>query len=49
MAASLIRKGASITNMVLFLGSWAALKIPQLMVEIKFLGQVKKPLSFSNS
>lgn len=38
MAASLIRKGASITNMVLFLGSWAALKIPQLMVEIKFLG-----------
>ena len=38
MTASLIRKGASITNMVLFLGSWAALKIPQLMVEIKFLG-----------
>lgn len=38
MAGSLIRKGASITNMVLFLGSWAALKIPQLMVEIKFLG-----------
>ncbi len=38
MAASLIRKGASITNMVMFLGSWAALKIPQLMVEIKFLG-----------
>jgi len=25
-------------NMVVFLGSWAALKIPQLMVEIKFLG-----------
>jgi uncharacterized membrane protein YraQ (UPF0718 family) len=38
MAAALIRKGASITNIVLFLGSWAALKIPQLMVEIKFLG-----------
>ena len=38
MTASLIRKGASITNMVIFLGSWAALKIPQLMVEIKFLG-----------
>ncbi len=38
MAATLIRKGASITNIVLFLGSWAALKIPQLMVEIKFLG-----------
>lgn len=38
MTATLISKGASITNMVIFLGSWAALKIPQLMVEIKFLG-----------
>lgn len=38
MAATLVRKGASITNIVLFLGSWAALKIPQLLVEIKFLG-----------
>jgi uncharacterized membrane protein YraQ (UPF0718 family) len=38
MTATLIRKGASVTNMVIFLGSWAALKIPQLMVEIKFLG-----------
>lgn len=38
MTASLLRSGASITNMVLFLGSWAALKIPQLMIEIKFLG-----------
>lgn len=38
MTATLIRKGASITNMAIFLGSWAALKIPQLMVEIKFLG-----------
>lgn len=38
MAATLIHKGASRTNMVVFLGSWAALKIPQLMVEIKFLG-----------
>jgi len=38
MTATLIRKGASITNMVVFLGSWSALKIPQLIVEIKFLG-----------
>jgi uncharacterized membrane protein YraQ (UPF0718 family) len=38
MTATLIRKGASITNMVIFLGSWAALKIPQILVEIKFLG-----------
>lgn len=38
LTASLLKKGASITNMVIFLGSWAALKIPQLLVEIKFLG-----------
>lgn len=38
MTASLLRSGASVNNMVLFLGSWAALKIPQLMIEIKFLG-----------
>jgi uncharacterized membrane protein YraQ (UPF0718 family) len=38
MAGALVRKGASHTNMVVFLGAWAALKIPQLMVEIKFLG-----------
>jgi uncharacterized membrane protein YraQ (UPF0718 family) len=38
LTASLLKKGASINNMVIFLGSWAALKIPQLMVEIKFLG-----------
>ena len=47
MTASLIRKGASLTNMVLFLGSWAALKIPQLMVEIKFLGIPFTMLRFS--
>lgn len=38
MTATLLRKGASVKNIVIFLGSWAALKIPQLMVEIKFLG-----------
>ncbi|MDO9536634.1 MAG: hypothetical protein Q7J85_15205 [Bacillota bacterium] len=40
------RKGARISNMVIFLGSWAALKIPQLMVEIKFLGIVFTSLRF---
>ncbi|MFA7099577.1 MAG: permease [Eubacteriales bacterium] len=47
MTGSLIRKGASVTNMVIFLGSWAALKIPQLMVEIKFLGVSFTLLRFS--
>lgn len=38
MAGSLMRKGASITNMVIFLGAWASLKITQIMIEISFLG-----------
>lgn len=38
MTATLLKKGASVRNMVLFLGTWAALKIPQLIIEIEFLG-----------
>ncbi len=38
MAGSLLKKGARVSNMVIFLGSWGALKIPQLIVEVKFLG-----------
>lgn len=38
MAGSLMKKGARVSNMVIFLGSWGALKIPQLIVEVKFLG-----------
>lgn len=46
MAAGLIRKGAGIANMVLFLGAWAALKIPQLITEIKFMGLLFALLRF---
>lgn len=38
LAASLHKKGASITNIVIFLSAWACIKIPQEMVEIQFLG-----------
>lgn len=38
MTASLLKKGARISNAVIFMGSWAALKIPQLLVEIEFMG-----------
>ena len=38
MAGSLLKKGARVSNMVIFMGSWGALKIPQLIVEVKFLG-----------
>ncbi len=46
LAASLLRKGASIHNMVVFLGAWAALKIPQLLVETEFLGPEFTALRF---
>lgn len=38
MTASLLKKGARISNAVIFMGSWAALKIPQMLVEIEFMG-----------
>jgi len=38
IAASLIKKGASISNIVVFLSAWACLKLPQELVEIQFLG-----------
>lgn len=38
MAAVLIKKGAKISNIVVFLSAWACIKIPQEMVELQFLG-----------
>ena len=38
IASGLLKKGARITNITVFLGAWAATKLPQVMVEIKFLG-----------
>ena len=38
LAGSLYKKGASITNIVIFLSAWACIKIPQELVEIQFLG-----------
>jgi len=38
MAAALIRKGASLSNIIIFLSAWACIKIPQEMVELQFLG-----------
>lgn len=38
LAAELLRKKASISNIIIFLGVWASLKIPQIGVEIQFLG-----------
>jgi len=38
IASSLIKKGASISNTIVFLSAWACLKLPQELVEIQFLG-----------
>lgn len=38
MAGTLLKKGASISNIVIFLSAWACIKIPQEIVEIQFLG-----------
>lgn len=38
LAAALIRKGARISNVVVFLSAWGCIKLPQEMVELQFLG-----------
>jgi len=38
IAGELLRKRASVMNVVVFLGAWASLKMPQIGVEIQFLG-----------
>ena len=47
MAGALVNKGASISNIVIFLGAWAAIKIPQLIVETEFLGVPFTALRFA--
>lgn len=38
MAAALIKKGSRISNVIVFLSTWACIKIPQELVELQFLG-----------
>jgi uncharacterized membrane protein YraQ (UPF0718 family) len=38
IAAELLRKKASLSNVIIFLGVWASLKAPQLGIEIQFIG-----------
>lgn len=38
VAATLLKKGARIANVIIFLSAWACIKIPQEMVELQFLG-----------
>lgn len=38
LAASLKKKGARTANLVIFLSAWACIKLPQELVELRFLG-----------
>jgi len=38
LGRSLLRKGASLFNVSIFLCVWASIKIPMILFEIKFLG-----------
>lgn len=38
MAVALLKKGAKISNIIIFLSAWACIKLPQELVEIQFLG-----------
>lgn len=38
LASSLLKKGARISNIVIFLSAWACIKLPQELIELKFLG-----------
>ena len=38
IAAALLRKGARVSNIIIFLSAWACIKIPQELVELQFLG-----------
>jgi len=38
LAAALRSKGASISNIVIFLSAWACIKLPQELIELQFLG-----------
>lgn len=38
VAVSLQKKGASVRNIVIFLGTWASIKIPMILMESSFIG-----------
>ena len=38
MASMLLKKGARIANIIIFLSAWACIKLPQELVEMRFMG-----------
>jgi len=38
LAAALLKKGARVANVIVFLSAWACIKLPQELVELEFMG-----------
>lgn len=38
LAAAMLKKGARVANIIVFLTAWACIKLPQEMVELQFMG-----------
>jgi uncharacterized membrane protein YraQ (UPF0718 family) len=38
VADAMLKKGCRLLNAVIFLGTWASIKIPMIMMEVKFVG-----------
>lgn len=38
LAAGLLKRGARVSNIIIFLSAWACIKLPQELVELQFLG-----------
>ena len=38
MASMLLKKGARVANIIIFLSAWACIKLPQELVEMRFMG-----------
>ena len=38
IASTLLKKGARVSNVIVFLSAWSCIKIPQELVELEFLG-----------
>jgi uncharacterized membrane protein YraQ (UPF0718 family) len=38
IAATMLKKGAGVSKIIVFLSAWACIKLPQEMVELQFLG-----------
>ena len=47
LAAAMLKKGARVANIIVFLTAWACIKLPQEMVELQFMGLEFTLLRFS--